>query len=764
MAGTLPGSLLLLAAPAAGLVCGAAAWWLGEPRWAGWLWSAGTVPVLGVLAVDILRAIRRREAGLDIIAVLAMAGTLALGEHLTSVVIALMVASGQMLEAYAAARAQREMAALLGRAPRWANRYADGRIEAVPLEEVKPGDRLLVRAGDVLAVDGTVAAGQAVLDESALTGEPLPARHEAGEAVRSGTTNAGAPFDMIAASTAGESTYAGIVRLVEAAGRARAPSARLADRYALLFVPLTLVIAGGAWLLSGDPNRALAVMVVATPCPLILAVPVALVSGMSRCAKRGVLVKGAGALEALAAARVLLFDKTGTLTGGRARVVAVEAGDGHTPSDTLGLAASLDQASQHVLAGSIIAAARARGLPLLAPTEVSERPGAGIEGVVDGRRVAVGSFDYVSGHARPSPWCPRFLRRMGYEGAAGVFVAVDGTMAGAVLLADEIRPETPRSLRLLRKAGAHRVVMVTGDRRDVAETIGAALNLDAVVAECTPADKVRAVEQERRHGPTMMVGDGVNDAPALALADVGVAMGARGTAASSETADVVLLVDRLDRLAEAMQIARRSRSIALQSVLAGMGASFAAMAVAAFGYLVPLGGAVLQEVIDVVVILNALRALKDIRTGHRRETISQGEALRLKAEHEELLSILDQVRAIGDRLAGGTAPPTRDELVELGVLLRDRLLRHEQEDDATLYPRVARLIGGEDPMAGMSRGHREVGHLVRMYARMVADIADTDPDPAGLRDLQRVLYGLDAILRLHFAQEEEIYHALADAA
>ena len=384
-------------------------------------------------------------------------------------------------------------------------------------------------------MDGIVLEGAAVLDEAALTGEPIPVTHRPGEAVRSGAVNAGAPFDMHARSSAAESTFAGIVRLVKAAQAAKAPSARLADRAAFLFTPLAVGLAGAAWAWSGDPVRGLAVMVVATPCPLILGVPVAIVSGLSRCAGRGVLVKGGGALEVLARVRTLFLDKTGTLTAGRARVAAIEAAPGIAPDEVLRLGASLDQASQHAMAEAVVTAARARGLALALPTGVKEEPGAGVTGMVEGRRVSIGSHAHVAARAAEADWAERLPAAHGYEGATGAFVAADGRMLGAILLADEIRPDLPRALRLLRQAGIGRVVMLTGDRRDVAEVIGAALGVDEVRAEQQPEDKLAAIAEARRAGETCaMVGDGVNDAPALAAADVGVAMGARGSGASSE--------------------------------------------------------------------------------------------------------------------------------------------------------------------------------------------------------------------------------------
>ncbi len=764
MTGRQAANQLLLAASGAGLAIGLVAWWIGAPIWADRAWSFGAVPALLAVLIGIVRGVFRREAGLDLLALLSLGGALALGENATAAVIAFMLASGRSLEDFAEARARREMSALLGRVPRTANRYhADG-LAQIPLNDIRPGDRLLVRGGEAVPTDGTVSGGSAVLDESALTGEPLPVQRREGDPVHSGSVNAAAPFDMIAATTAAEGTFAGIVRLVEAAQQAKAPASRLADRYALLFVPLSLAVVAAAWIVSQDPVRALAVLVVATPCPLILAVPVAIVAGMSRCAKRGVLVKGGGMLEKLGQAKLLYFDKTGTLTGGRARLVAIEAAPGFEAGEILRMAASLDQASQHVIAQAIVAAARERGLKLSIPSMVDEKMGAGVAGVVDDRRVVVGNHAFVAAAAPEAEWSGQFLRRMGYDGSTGVVVAIDGAMAGALLMLDEIRLETPRALRLLRRAGIGHIAMLTGDRRDVAESIGEALGVDQVLAELTPQDKLAAIERSRREGVTIMVGDGVNDAPALAAADVGVAMGARGAAASSEAAGVVLLADRLDRLAEALGIARRSRAIAVESVVAGIGLSVAAMGVAAFGYLPPLAGAILQEAIDVGVILNALRALRTQAPRRGGAMLTEAEALRLKSEHDQLAPLLERVRATADRIAVLPARDIAAELRSLNELLARQLLPHERQDDAEVYPAMARLIGGDDPMAAMSRMHREISQVARLLVRTAQDLPAEGPDVTTIAEIQRILHGLDAILRLHFAQEEEIYHNLANAA
>ena len=593
---------------AAGLAAGVIVRLAGLEDWANDIWAAVTVPVLLALLIEIVTSLRRGDVGLDIVAALSMTAALAFGEMLAASIVALMYAGGQFLESFAERTARREMTALLSRTPRTAMRHRDGQLEEVALDLVAPEDRLLIRRGDVIPVDGTVLEGVAVLDQSALTGESLPVRFKLGNPVLSGSTNVGEAFDLVATRRAAESTYAGIVRLVEAAQRVRAPMSRLADRYALIFLGLTVVLASFAWAVSGDPIRAVAVLVVATPCPLILAVPVAIVSGLSRAAKLGILIKGGKAIETLARVRSLVIDKTGTLTVGQARIVSTNAVDGMTPDELLRVAASLDQASKHVIAQTIVAAAHSKGLSLAVPSDVIETPGEGVVGRVEGRRVVVGGLKFVAGKAVDAG--PSLLPRDRPPGALAVAVAVDGKLAGVLILADELRTGSEALLRELRSMGIERIVLATGDRHDVARFIAARLSFDLVRSELTPDQKILVVLSERKNGPVMMIGDGVNDAPALAAADLGVAMGVRGAAASAEAADVVLLVDDLDRVLPAIKIARRSRYIALESVVAGIGLSTLAMIAASFGLLAPVEGALLQEVIDVAVIFNALRALR----------------------------------------------------------------------------------------------------------------------------------------------------------
>jgi heavy metal translocating P-type ATPase len=495
---------------------------------------------------------------------------------------------------------------LLSRVPRSATRHRNGGLEEVPLDDIAPGDRLLIRQGDVVPVDGRILSATAFLDLSALTGEAMPVRLAKGGDALSGSTNAGDAFDLEATREAKDSTYAGIVRLVEEAQRSKAPMSRLADRWSLGFLAVTVTIAGAAWWFSGDPIRAVAVLVVATPCPLILAVPVALVAGLSRAAHFGVLVKGAQPLEAMARIRTLILDKTGTLTDGRPQIVAIDSRDGMAEDDLLRFAAAADQASKHPVAQAIVAAAVARGLHLPVPEEVAEIAGEGVLARIEGRQVVVGGDGFVASHAGAVPGSHPDL----VAGSVIVAVAVDGRMAGHIVMSDPLREDAPEMISALRREGIIRILLATGDRVEVARQVTDGLGLDGIRAGLSPDGKVLLVVSERKNGPVMMVGDGVNDAPALAAADVGVAMGARGAAASAEAADVVLLVDQVNRIGAGIEIARRSRRIALESVVAGIGLSVLGMIAAGLGYLTPVQGAIIQEVIDVAVILNALRALR----------------------------------------------------------------------------------------------------------------------------------------------------------
>ena len=567
------------------------------------LWFAGVVPTIAALVWEIVQSLRRGEVGVDIVAALSMTAALAFSEELAASVVAVMYAGGTFLESFAESRARHEMHALLSRVPRSATRHRDGALEEVPLDAIAPGDRLLIRQGDAVPVDGLVADGSALVDTSALTGEPLPVRVSHNGDVMSGATNVGEAFDLLASHPAAESTYAGIVRLVEAAQRSKAPMARMADRWSLGFLAVTLVLAAMAWWASDDPVRAVAVLVVATPCPLILAVPVALVGGMSRASRFGVLIKGARILENLSRIRTVILDKTGTLTIGQPSIVEIRPTNGMSEDELLALAAALDQASKHPVAQAIVAEALSRNLTLPVPSGVTEFPGEGVAGDVAGRAVKVGGLEFVSrGRVMPTTDKP--------PGSVVVAVEIDGEYGGLMVMADNLRTEAGALLASMRRLGVERILLATGDRSDVANTISTGLGLDAVHAELTPDQKVLLVLTEHKNGPVMMVGDGVNDAPALAAADVGVAMGARGAAASAEAADIVLLVDRIDAVLAALDIAQHSRRIAWQSIAAGIGLSVVGMIAAAFGYLSPVQGALLQEAIDVAVVLNALRSLR----------------------------------------------------------------------------------------------------------------------------------------------------------
>jgi heavy metal translocating P-type ATPase len=605
-----------LALVALGSVCaGALLHLVGYERVGDFLWAATVGLMLVPLSWSVLRSLIRGDVGVDAIALVSMAGALALGEYAAGAVVALMLAGGNWLEDRAGRRARRELTSLVERAPRIAHVRREGTVSEIGVDDVAVGDVVLVRAGEVIPVDGIVVAGGAVVDESALTGEPLPVSYSQGGAVRSGTTNAGEAFEARAVRHASESAYAALVRLVKQVESQRAPFVRLADRYAIVFLPVTALVAAFAWAISGDPVRALAVFVVATPCPLILAAPVALISGVSRAARAGVIVKGGGVIERLGAISTVLLDKTGTLTLGNAEVERVVPLDGIDSDELLRLAASVDQLSAHALAEALVHDAERKGFALDFPQNVKERLGQGIEGTVGGLRVAVGSASWLEerGYGADPYAAARSLDDGARAGSAKVLVGVNGAIVGGIVMGDNLRADAPALITSLRDAGIRHVAMVTGDRTEVADEVGAQLGVDEVYAEQTPEEKVdvvRSLQHSAELRPVLVVGDGINDAPALALADVGIAMGVAGATAASETADAVIVLDRVDRVGDAVRIGRRSLHIARQSVIFGMGLSGVAMCFAAFGLIEPVFGALLQEGIDVAVILNALRALR----------------------------------------------------------------------------------------------------------------------------------------------------------
>ncbi len=586
---------------AVGLVGGLAARFLfGAPAVGQWVFLAALAAGGGPLVVQTLRGIARGQFAADIVAMLAIVTALLLGQYFAGVVIVLMQSGGEALEAYAMGRASQSLEALLARAPKVGHRIRGDQIEEISVDQIEVGDLLLVRPGDLIPVDGEVTEGVSAVDQSALTGEPLPIRAIQGTALMSGSVNLDGAIRMRALRPAEQSQYQQIVRLVERARREKPPIQRLADRFAVWFTPVTLVMCAAAWLITGSPTSILAVLVVATPCPLILATPVAVIAGISRAADLGVIVKTGSAIEQLGRARVVVFDKTGTLTLGRPTVERIRAEDGIPADELLRLVGAVEQLSSHHLGKAVGDAGRLRLGSLPAATAFRETAGLGVEGEVEGRKVAAGSAGFLAGRGVQVPASPADLTT--------AFLSVDGRFAGTIEFADRLRHQVPSLMQRLAVLGVTETVMLTGDRESSAEVIAAQAGIRTVRANLLPADKVVAVQDLKRlFGTVVMVGDGSNDAPALAAATVGVAMGAHGTAISAEAADVVLLVDDISRVGDAIAISRRMRHIALQSIGVGLGVSFVLMVIASFGAITPAAGAVMQEALDAAVILNALR-------------------------------------------------------------------------------------------------------------------------------------------------------------
>ncbi|MBI4898848.1 MAG: heavy metal translocating P-type ATPase [Actinobacteria bacterium] len=597
-----------------GVAAGSACHLAGAEEAAHVVWAVTIVVLLVPLTWEVVKIVAGGRIGVDAIALMAMATALAMQEFLAGAVVGLMLSGGNALEGWAAGRSRRELQSLIERAPRIANRYEGDRIVELDVGDILEGDRIVVRAGDVIPVDGSVASDGASVDESTLTGEALPVEHVRGGQVRSGTANAGDAIDMIATRRAEDSAYSRLVKLVQEAEENRAPFVRMADRYAAFLLPFTLLMGGAAWALSGESIRFLAVLVVATPCPLILAAPIAFIAGISRAASQGIIVKGGSAIESLGQVRAVLLDKTGTLTLGTPEIDHIITCEGFAEEELLQMTASLDQLSAHVLAEALVHGVEARGITLDIPYDVREVPGQGISGCVSGRRVLAGTRDLVTASAVSGlEDAERRVARFDGDGHATVYVAVDGRLVGVLLLADKLRDDARDMTDRIHAMGIRHIAMVTGDHQSTARRIADQVGIDDVYAQLSPEEKlaiVRRMQSDSETHPVVMVGDGINDAPALALADIGIAMGTAGATASAEAADAVIIVSRIDRVADAIDIGRRSLRIASQSVVAGLGLSVIAMVFAAAGTISPVAGALLQEGIDVAVILNALRALR----------------------------------------------------------------------------------------------------------------------------------------------------------
>ena len=580
-----------------------------------WLFSGFGLLVAGYETIGMVRRLRHGTLGIDVLAIMAIVATVLVGEYVATLIIVLMLTGGAALEDFAVNRAKRELDALLKRAPQIAHRLigGTGEVEDIPATDVRPSDLLLVRPAEIVPVDGELVTASAAFDESSLTGESLPVEREAGDSVFSGSINGQAAATIRATATAADSQYQQIIALVEEAAASKAPVVRLADRYAVPFTAVSLSIAGLAWFASGDPARFAEVLVVATPCPLLISAPVAFMGGMSRAARNGIIVKGGGVLEMLSRARTVVFDKTGTLTHGTPTIARVLPQPGFGEDELLALAASAEQYSSHVLAASVIAAARTRGLELTTTETATEVPAHGVVALLGARQVTVGKLSYIRDRAPDAVAAPL------EGGELAIYLAVDGRFAGSIVASDTLRDNAPQTMADFRALGLRDTVMLTGDTRLTAEHIAEMVGIDQVQADCLPADKVNAVLALARR-PVIMVGDGVNDAPVLAVADVGIAMGARGATAASESADVVILIDDLTRTARAVAIGQDTVRIALQSIWLGIALSIGLMLLAAFGFIPATAGALLQEFVDLATILNALRAI-----GGRRDAAVQAQ-------------------------------------------------------------------------------------------------------------------------------------------
>jgi len=593
-----------------GLVIGGALHFLGYENIDHVAWMItliiGTIPLIYRMLKDIFRG----HFGVDLIAIVAIISAFILQQYLAGTVILLMLSGGEALEAYALGRSGRELTKLLSLAPTIGHLKIGGQLKDIKVDEIKIGDLLLIKPGETVPVDGVVLEGVSEADESSITGESRPAEKRVGSLVFSGSVNKDSALEIRAQKEARESQYQRIVKLIKEAQESRAPLVRLADRYAVWFTVVTFLLSVGAWVFSHDAIRFLAVLVVATPCPLILATPIAIISGISKSASRGIIVKNGGSLEKLGEAKAIVFDKTGTLTLGEPKVLdVVSLNSSISEIEILKLMASLDQLSMHALARALVAYAQSKQINLSLPQNLKENLGSGVEGQVENRNYIFGKLD--------------FLRRRGVEvggkegeghkkfqaeGKIVVYLGQGTQLLGYIIFADILRPEMKQVFKQIAEHKIQKIYMLTGDKQAVAKKISEELGITEFKAEMLPQNKVDEVKKiKAQFSPLAMVGDGVNDAPALAAADIGIALAAHGSSAASESADIVIMQNNLVRVHDAVHIAQAVMRIAKQSIFIGLGLSIGLMIIAAFGYIQPVYGAMLQEIIDVGVILNALR-------------------------------------------------------------------------------------------------------------------------------------------------------------
>ncbi|MDB5168946.1 MAG: heavy metal translocating P-type ATPase [Candidatus Saccharibacteria bacterium] len=568
-------------------------------------WVLGTTAIIETFPLlwGMVEDLRTGTYGIDILAATAIVTAVILGQYWAALVVVLMLTGGESLEDFAEHRANSELDALLKHAPQKAHIYQGRKLVDVAVSSIKPGDKILVKPGEVVPVDAVIIEGESSFDESSLTGESLPQARGIGGGIVSGTVNLEGAITAKASASAADSQYQQIIRLVQGAGASQAPFVRLADRYSIPFTFAAYAIAGTVWVLTGSAIRFLEVIIVATPCPLLLAAPIALISGMARASKYGIIVRTGSALEKLAEAKTIAFDKTGTLTRGELELDTIKAYGKHTEDHLLALAASAEQNSSHILAQAVTRAASAKQLKFIKAKNVQEVSGRGLIATVKGQRVLIGRLSLLEEHniILPAGTTKKAVNQ------TALYIAIDGHLAGTMTFKDELRPESAATLKRLNELGFSHTLMVTGDNQTTANSVAKQLGIGEVHAEMLPADKLYVIEKETLR-PLVFVGDGVNDAPVLTAADVGIALGARGSTAASESADLVILPDSVGHVAIAASIARRTFKIATQSIVVGIALSIILMSVFATGKFSPLLGAVLQEVVDVVVIFNAMRA------------------------------------------------------------------------------------------------------------------------------------------------------------